>query len=258
MAGAKILEFTPAIRGLLETDLSASLLAISAGIAVVVGVISGLYPAWRSSRLAPSAGLAWMSPALIESRLMNRHSDMMIRVAAGTCLALTLSGAFGAEPAPASLSAAELAARLSALQQNGASLVRLRMEINPPAGGAKTSLQLQIKSRRTAGMTEVVYHVLWPKERKGEAILLRKSGTRSPAGWHFLPPDQLRTIDSSQMAGGLFGSDLSCEDAVENFFAWPRQTFVGNEVVERVNCQILESKPGRGESLDVFKRENVG
>jgi putative ABC transport system permease protein len=57
VAGAKILEFTPAIRGLLETDLSASLLAISAGIAVVVGVISGLYPAWRSSRLAPALAL---------------------------------------------------------------------------------------------------------------------------------------------------------------------------------------------------------
>jgi putative ABC transport system permease protein len=34
-----------------------SLLAISVAIAVGVGVLSGLYPAWRSSRLVPSRAL---------------------------------------------------------------------------------------------------------------------------------------------------------------------------------------------------------
>jgi len=55
--GLKILEHTPAIRGLLEPDLSPKLLLISVAIAVVVGVISGLYPAWRSSRLSPSLAI---------------------------------------------------------------------------------------------------------------------------------------------------------------------------------------------------------
>jgi putative ABC transport system permease protein len=55
--GLKILEHSPAIRGLLEPDLSAKLVLISVAIAVVVGVISGLYPAWRSSRLSPSVAL---------------------------------------------------------------------------------------------------------------------------------------------------------------------------------------------------------
>jgi len=55
--GVKILGETPAIRGLLEPDVSPSLLATSVAIAVGVGVISGLYPAWRSSRLAPSRAL---------------------------------------------------------------------------------------------------------------------------------------------------------------------------------------------------------
>ena len=55
--GLKILETTPAIRGLLEPDLSPRLLLISIAIAVVVGVISGLYPGWRSSRLSPSLAL---------------------------------------------------------------------------------------------------------------------------------------------------------------------------------------------------------
>jgi putative ABC transport system permease protein len=55
--GVKLLERTPAIRGLLSSDLSLNLLLTSVAIAVVVGVMSGLYPAWRSSRLSPSLAL---------------------------------------------------------------------------------------------------------------------------------------------------------------------------------------------------------
>jgi len=55
--GVKVMETLPTIHGLLEPDLSVGLLVISVAIAVVVGVISGLYPAWRSSRLTPSLAL---------------------------------------------------------------------------------------------------------------------------------------------------------------------------------------------------------
>lgn len=55
--GVKLLVKTPAIRGLLEPDLNPQLLATAVGIAVLVGVVSGLYPAWRSSRLTPSQAL---------------------------------------------------------------------------------------------------------------------------------------------------------------------------------------------------------
>ncbi|MEO8353236.1 MAG: ABC transporter permease [Chthoniobacteraceae bacterium] len=55
--GVQLLSSTPAIRGLLEPDLSLPLLALSVVIAVAVGVLSGLYPAWRSSRLTPSLAL---------------------------------------------------------------------------------------------------------------------------------------------------------------------------------------------------------
>src|SRR4030095_5030533 len=57
VVGVRILEQTPSIRGLLEPDLNPRLLATSVGIAVIVGVFSGLYPAWRSSRLSPSQAL---------------------------------------------------------------------------------------------------------------------------------------------------------------------------------------------------------
>lgn len=53
----KVLETLPAIHGLLEPDLSPRLMVISVAISVIVGVISGLYPAWRSSRLKPSLAM---------------------------------------------------------------------------------------------------------------------------------------------------------------------------------------------------------
>lgn len=56
-AAVKVLQTTPAIRGLLEPDLSIGLLAIAVVIAVCVGVVSGLYPAWYSSRLTPGSVL---------------------------------------------------------------------------------------------------------------------------------------------------------------------------------------------------------
>jgi putative ABC transport system permease protein len=55
--GLKLLETTPAVHGLLEPDLSPKLLLTSIAIAVLVGVVSGLYPGWRSSRLSPSLAL---------------------------------------------------------------------------------------------------------------------------------------------------------------------------------------------------------
>ena len=55
--GVKILVTMPSIRGLLEPDLNLELLASSVAIAMVVGIFSGLYPAWRSSRLTPSQAL---------------------------------------------------------------------------------------------------------------------------------------------------------------------------------------------------------
>ena len=162
-----------------------------------------------------------------------------------SCLLITLAADAAETP---QVSAKDLAAKLSALQQDGSSWVRLKMVVKPPAGTAGYSLQLQIKQRRTRTSTEVVYQVLWPKERAGEALFLRQSGNQPASGSHFTPSGTMRTLKAPQMKEALFGSDLSHADVLENFFAWDNQTIVGTEVVDRVTCQILESRPGKAQS----------
>jgi putative ABC transport system permease protein len=57
VVGVHLLVRMPAIHGLLQPDVSLPLLATSVAIAMAVGVLSGLYPAWRSSRLSPSLAM---------------------------------------------------------------------------------------------------------------------------------------------------------------------------------------------------------
>jgi putative ABC transport system permease protein len=55
--GVQLLKRAPALRGMLEPDLRLNLMVMAVAIAVCVGVLSGLYPAWRSSRVEPSLAL---------------------------------------------------------------------------------------------------------------------------------------------------------------------------------------------------------
>jgi len=57
IGAVQVLKNAPAIRGLLEPELTVGLALIAVAIAVIVGILSGLYPAWRSSRLTPSLAL---------------------------------------------------------------------------------------------------------------------------------------------------------------------------------------------------------
>jgi len=162
----------------------------------------------------------------------------------GLFLMVSVAGAAGSDT-PA-MSARDLAGRLSSVEE-GTSYVRLSMEIKDSAGATKSVLQLQIKQRRTNAGIDLVYQVLWPKERRGEAVLLHKSAGSAASGSLFLPPNKPRPLSASQINDSLFGSDLSYQDVVENFFAWENQALAGTETVNRVNCLILESKPGEGE-----------
>ena len=145
------------------------------------------------------------------------------------------------------LSAKELAARLTS-NLEGSSSVRLKMEVKDSVDApAKVVFQLLIKQRRTAETTDLVYQVLYPRERKGEAVLLHQSAGRAPNGWVIVPPDKPKALGVSQMTDAFLGSSLSYADAIENVFAWKSQTLVGHETIDRADCVILESKPGESD-----------
>lgn len=172
---------------------------------------------------------------------MNARTILGIVLAAGVCgLPLVSPLSCTAIAAEESASGPELAARLATLRQ-GSNFIRMRMETG------KSVLQIQVKERRSRGSTEIVYQILFPKERKGEGVLLTKSGNRPASGTHFVPPDQMRPIGAGDMTDSLFGSQLSYEDIVEDFFLWSGQEVVGTDVIDRIPCQILESKPGKGD-----------
>jgi hypothetical protein len=138
------------------------------------------------------------------------------------------------------MSGPELAARLAA-KQEGSTFIRVRME----NAGAKDALQLQIKSRVSRTRADIVYQVLFPKERKGESVLLHRAGERM-SGTLFTPPETARPLAAEKLDEPLLGSALSCEDVIDNFFVWEQQAIIGTEVIDRTECQILESKPGKG------------
>ena len=156
-------------------------------------------------------------------------------ISLGSC-----GGLFAQEAAP---SAKELAAQLSSAVLDGSSVVRVKLE----GGQPDPVVQLQIKSRRTAAGTDLLYQVLWPKERKGGGFVMRKASSGSITGSVSVPPGNASPLTAAGLDQPVFGSALHYADLVENFFAWNEQTVAGQETVDRVPCVILESKPGSGD-----------
>ena len=147
----------------------------------------------------------------------------------------------------AELSPKELAAAVAA-KQEGEAYVRLRLQVKPSGNAAEETLQIQIKERRTKSATDLVYQVLWPQPRKGESVLLHQEAGRSASGSIFTPPDKSQTLTASQLREPFFGSDLSYLDVIEDPLSWENQTITGTEVINGLNCTVLESKPNKGES----------
>jgi Outer membrane lipoprotein-sorting protein len=166
---------------------------------------------------------------------MNLHFTARSFVAIGLGLLALPIFALAAE------SASDLAAGLRA-KQEGSTFVRVRMQIG---SGENQTLQLQIKSRVSGDTGEIVYQILFPKERKGGSVLLHRSGEKF-SGTSFTPPNTVRPITSGEINQPLFGSDLSYEDIIDNPYRWTQQAIVGSEVIDGNSCQILESKPGKG------------
>ena len=76
-------------------------------------------------------------------------------------------------------------------------------------------------------------------------MLLKRSAKGGESGSIFAPSGGVKPI--GDLKESLLGGDLSCEDVIDNFYGWSQQALVGTETVEGVNCQVLESKPGKAD-----------
>jgi hypothetical protein len=146
------------------------------------------------------------------------------------------------QPMASTMSARELARQMDATMQ-GSALIRTQLAVRFLDGG-KRVMQLQIKQRRTETATDLAYRVLWPNDRRDEVVILHQDTGSAPQGSVIIPRQPVRTIGASQMDEGLFDSDLSYQDAIENIYGWKEQAIVGSEAINGVTCQVLESKPG--------------
>ena len=151
-----------------------------------------------------------------------------------TCFVVIYLGIAFPSFASASDTASELAAKLRA-KESGSMFVRIRMQIG---SGEKQTLQIQIKSRVSEATGDIVYQILFPKERKGESVLLHRVGHKF-SGTLFTLPNNLKSIGSAEMKQSLFGSDLSYEDIIDSPFAWSQQTIVGTEDMRSSSWTIL-------------------
>jgi hypothetical protein len=156
-------------------------------------------------------------------------------------LCLVLTPLLAQEKAP---SAAQLIASVKAAKPVGGVYARVRMEQTLAAG--KTTLQVQVKRRTTAtGTSEHLYQVLFPKERKGEALLLRING-KGFTGSRFVPGKGVTALKPTDRRVPLFGTDLTVEDLLADFLDWSQHSTTGHENVGSVPCTVIESKPSGG------------
>jgi len=92
----------------------------------------------------------------------------------------------------------------------------------------KQTLQIQIKSRVSDAGGDIVYQILFPKERKGESVFA--SPIRTQIQWDIVhAAGNLKPIGSAEMKQSLVGSDLSYEDIIDSPFAWSQQASVGRK-----------------------------
>lgn len=172
--------------------------------------------------------------------------NSIVRASATLLLAaaLCLHGAPASAEETATVTSADLAAKLGAAVQDGNSVTRVKFTVRPSPGAEPSVTQVQIKARRTADKSEVAYHVLWPADRKSESFALKQTRGGAASGQLLASAGQASRLDRGRMLDAALGSDLAYADTIENFFLWPKHSLAGNETVGNTNCVIIESRPG--------------
>lgn len=150
----------------------------------------------------------------------------------------------GAERADADARQPEARSLVSAVVQNQrttGSRARAKLSIEP-AQGPTRSLQVLIKGRLDGPTHETLIVVMWPREEKGRAWMIRRIDGGETSGFQFAPPNDVTPLTARELDSSLFDSDLSVDDFAESFWEWPDQQLVGEEKVGTTECWVVESR----------------
>jgi hypothetical protein len=140
---------------------------------------------------------------------------------------------------------ADLAKRVLQEQESSGFLIRARAVIgeDPDDPALSSVLQVRIVGRREKHVARVLYQILWPNSRKGQALVLERSQDLQVSGFLFFPPDRVMPLTDSLMTTTFAGTGLTIEDLAEDFWRWPIQRIVGQGRAGKRGCAILESHP---------------
>jgi hypothetical protein len=139
----------------------------------------------------------------------------------------------------------ELARRVAQAQDTSGFQIRARVVIGTDADDAPRPavLQLRIVGRREAGLTKILYQVLWPNTLKGHAAVIERRKSPPVTGFLFDLPARVTPLTAALIAAPFAGSGLTLEDLADDFWRWPVQRAVGQGQAGRQTCTILESHP---------------
>jgi hypothetical protein len=143
----------------------------------------------------------------------------------------------------ADITAEQLVAKVVNARKTSGFRIRARLIMTTPGSDKRDARQLLIKGRTDGGPTKILYQVLWPEADKGRALFIERSADHKTSGFLFEPADKVISLTPELMARPFLGSDLSIEDLAEDFWNWPSQKIVGEEIVDQHPCQIIESRP---------------
>jgi hypothetical protein len=149
----------------------------------------------------------------------------------------------GAPVTAEELTADQLIAKVVDARKTSGFRVRAKLIVTTAGSNKRDSKQILVKGRREGEATKVLYVALWPDKVKGHALVIEKSADHKTTGFLMEPPDKVTPLTPEMMKEAFLGSDLTIEDLSEDFWRWPSQKIVGEEIVDRKPCKIVESRP---------------
>ncbi len=154
------------------------------------------------------------------------------------CFALCLLAFLPGHAETRTFTGPEYVAGVKAAKPKGGVYIRAKLS------QGSTVLQIQIKRRSLpAGGSDQLFQVIFPKERKGESVLLHVTssgikGSQAVGG-------KVTPIGNGDRRLSIFGTDLTIEDMLADFYDWKQQNIIGHESIGPVPCAMIESKPDR-------------